>query len=189
MAILLIDNFDSFTYNIYHYLLQCGQDCRMMRNTGPVLEELSTGKYSGIVFSPGPMRPDNHPIVREVIRKYHLDVPMLGICLGHQAIGEFFGAELTKAPVPVHGKVSVIHHTGHPMFQDVPKSVQVARYHSLLLKDIEKTSLTITATTDDGLPMSLAHKGLPVWGMQFHPEAIQTEYGQQMLKNWTSIFS
>jgi anthranilate synthase component 2 len=167
----------------------CGQDCKLMRNTEPVLEEIEQNNPDGIVFSPGPMRPENHPLMFDILKKYHATKPILGICLGHQAIGEFFGGSLLKAPKPVHGKVSEISHTGHAMYAGIPQSVNVARYHSLALAGLQDTALITTATTKDGLPMSLAHKTLPVWGLQFHPEAIQTEYGLQMLKNWTSIFA
>jgi anthranilate synthase/aminodeoxychorismate synthase-like glutamine amidotransferase len=189
MKVLLIDNFDSFTYNVYHYILMCGVECHFMRNDEPVIDELEKNDYSGIVFSPGPMKPDNHPLMFEILEKYHTSKPIMGICLGHQAIGQFFGANIIKAPKPVHGKISRIHHTGHNMFNDIPENINVARYHSLVVGGLEKTVLNITSTTEDGLPMSFAHKGLPLWGVQFHPEAIQTEYGLKMLKNWTSIFS
>lgn len=189
MTALLIDNFDSFTYNIYHYLLMCGIDCRLMRNDGPVMEALEKKEISGIVFSPGPMRPENHPVMFRILEKYHDQKPILGICLGHQAIGEFYGANLVMAPKPVHGKISGIKHNGHLMFSNIPEKLNVARYHSLAVTGLESTSLEVTSTTGDGTAMSLAHKEFPVWGVQFHPEAIQTEYGLQLLKNWTSIFS
>jgi anthranilate synthase/aminodeoxychorismate synthase-like glutamine amidotransferase len=189
MKVLLIDNFDSFTYNVYHYIQMCGVECHFMRNDEQVMDELEKNDYSGIVFSPGPMKPENHPIMFEVLAKYHTEKPILGICLGHQAIGQFFGANVIKAPKPVHGKISKIHHAGHDMFSDIPENLYVARYHSLVVSGFEKTDLCITSTTDDGLPMSFAHKELPLWGVQFHPEAIQTEHGLKIFKNWTSIFS
>jgi anthranilate synthase/aminodeoxychorismate synthase-like glutamine amidotransferase len=160
-----------------------------MRNKESVMAEIEQSKPEGIVFSPGPMRPNQHPLMFEVLEKYYTSLPILGICLGHQAIGEFFGATLLKAPKPVHGKISNISHTGHFMYNGIPKNLDVARYHSLVLAEVEKSPLFITSATNDGLPMSVAHKYLPIWGLQFHPEAIQTEYGLQMLKNWTSIFS
>jgi anthranilate synthase/aminodeoxychorismate synthase-like glutamine amidotransferase len=187
--VLLIDNYDSFTYNIYHYIQMCGEECKLMRNTEPVMDVIEQNNPAGIVFSPGPMRPQNHPLMFDVLQKYYSIKPILGICLGHQAIGEFFGATLLKGPQPVHGKVSNISHTGHIMYNGIPQNLDVARYHSLILSGLEKTDLKITSSTKDGIAMSLAHKTLPVWGLQFHPEAIQTEYGLQMLKNWTSMFS
>jgi len=189
MKVLLIDNFDSFTYNIYHYIQMCGAECSLVRNDEPVMDELEKEEYAGIVFSPGPMKPENHPVMFEVLEKYHDVKPILGICLGHQAIAQFFGANIIKAPKPVHGKISKIYHTGHKMFTEIPENIFVARYHSLVVDGLEKTNLNITSTTADGLPMSFAHKELPLWGVQFHPEAVQTEYGLKMLKNWTSIFS
>ena len=166
----------------------CGVDCHFMRDNEPVMEELEKNDYSGIVFSPGPMKPENHPLMFGILEKYHTIKPILGICLGHQAISQFFGASVIKAPKPVHGKISRISHTGHEMFKNIPENINVARYHSLVVDGL-KTALTITSAADDGLPMSFAHKELPLWGVQFHPEAIQTEYGLKMLKNWTSIFS
>jgi anthranilate synthase/aminodeoxychorismate synthase-like glutamine amidotransferase len=187
--VLLIDNFDSFTWNIYHYIMMCGQNCMLMREDEAVMAAIEKHGPAGIVFSPGPMRPADHPAMLAVIDKYHKEIPMLGICLGHQAIGEFFGARLMKAPVPVHGKVSEISHAVHPMYNGIPASLKVARYHSLVLTGLQNTGLTITASTADGLPMSMAHNSLPLWGMQFHPEAIQTEHGLQLLKNWTALLN
>ncbi len=189
MGVILIDNFDSFTYNIYHYLLMCGTDCRLMRNDEPVLNSIATENFSGIVFSPGPMKPENHPLMFDILEKYNSSKPILGICLGHQAIAEFFGAQVIKAPKPMHGKTSLINHTGHMMFNGIPEKINVARYHSLVVEGVENTALQVTSSTSDGLPMSFANKELPIWGIQFHPEAVQTEFGLKMLKNWTSIFS
>jgi anthranilate synthase/aminodeoxychorismate synthase-like glutamine amidotransferase len=188
-AILLIDNFDSFTWNIYHYLLMCGAECRLMRNDEDVSGAIDAAPPDGIVFSPGPMRPEQHPLMFEILQRFYDSKPILGICLGHQAIGEFFGAALVKAPEPVHGKVSEIMHAPHDMYRDIPDYFSVARYHSLILSGLEKTDLSITASTQNGLPMSIAHNSYPLWGVQYHPEAIQTEYGLQLLKNWASLFS
>ncbi len=189
MEVILIDNFDSFTHNIYHYLLMCGIDCRLIRNDEGVMDVIETGNFSGIVFSPGPMKPENHPVMFDVIEKYEHNMPMLGICLGHQALAEYYGADVIKAPKPMHGKVSRIKHSGHAMFDGIPAEINVARYHSLVASGLAETALEVTSMTDDGLPMSFTHKELPIWGIQFHPEAIQTEFGLKMLKNWTSIFS
>jgi anthranilate synthase/aminodeoxychorismate synthase-like glutamine amidotransferase len=187
--VLLIDHFDSFTWNIYHYIQMCGQACTLVREDEGVIDAIEKAQPAGIVLSPGPMRPENHPVMQEVLQMYHKQLPMLGICLGHQAIGVFFGAKLVKGSVPVHGKVSEIKHCTHPMYSEIPGSLQVARYHSLVLAGLEDTPLEITAQTGDGLPMSLAHKELPLWGVQYHPEAIQTEYGLQLLKNWIAILN
>ena len=165
----------------------CGVDCNLMRNDEAVDAAIQTGNYKGIIFSPGPMRPENHPAIFQLIEKYHKAIPMLGICLGHQAIGKYFGADLVKSPKPMHGKISKVCHRGHAMYSGIPREIYVARYHSLIVQGFEKTELITTSETDDGLPMSFAHKELPLWGIQFHPEAIQTQFGLKMIKNWTSI--
>ncbi len=185
--ILLIDNYDSFTYNIYDYLQQCHADCVLYRNNEISLAEIEALNPEAIVLSPGPGKPSDHKLMFQVLDKYFAMKPILGVCLGQQAIGEFFGAELVKAPVPVHGKISMLRHNGHRMFNGVDKNFQVGRYHSLVLENCDENVLEITSKTADGLNMSLAHKQLPIWAVQFHPESVLTPQGMKIIKNWTAL--
>jgi len=182
--VLLIDNYDSFTYNLYDYALQAGIDCHVYRENEITLPEIIKLNPSAFIFSPGPERPENHPLMFEILKYYYNSKPILGICLGYQAIGEFFGAKLVKAEKPMHGKVSAISHTGHQMFSGIPQRFSVARYHSLVLDEMNELEIKPTSCTDEGVSMSLAHDFLPLWGVQFHPEAILTEYGMKIIENW-----
>jgi anthranilate synthase/aminodeoxychorismate synthase-like glutamine amidotransferase len=181
--ILLIDNFDSFSWNIYHYVLQTGAECKLLRNDSFRTSDMDVMNISGIIFSPGPKTPQDHPIIFEVLEKYHKSIPILGICLGFQAIGEFFGGKTVKGN-PVHGKTSTIYHSGHLSFKDIPNPFKATRYHSLTIKEEDNSELETTASSEDGVPMSFAHKKYRIWGHQFHPEAILTEYGFQIIRNW-----
>lgn len=185
--VLLIDNYDSFTYNLYDYLQQAGMECTLFRNDEITLEEIKKLDPAGFVFSPGPKRPKDHPLMFEILNYYYQIKPMLGVCLGYQAMGEFFGAELIKAPVPAHGKVCEIYHKDHKMFEGIPSPVKVTRYHSLILSNFAASEMIITSVTEDGIPMSAAHKELPLWGLQFHPEAILTAFGLKMMQNWARL--
>jgi anthranilate synthase component 2/para-aminobenzoate synthetase component 2 len=185
--ILLIDNYDSFTYNIYDYVLQCGATCALYRNDSISLEEIISMRPSGIIISPGPKRPEDHALIFPLLEYFHDKIPILGICLGHQAIGEFFGCGLIKAPEPSHGKTAEIVHYGHAMYDAIPSPHIVTRYHSLILNSMNSSPLVVTARTSKGLIMSLAHKTLPVWGVQYHPEAILTSHGLQLFKNWLRL--
>lgn len=188
MKILLLDNYDSFTYNLYDYLLQTGvEECRVLRNDTLPLSAFDTLDFQAIVFSPGPKRPADAGLMPALIERFHDKIPMLGICLGHQAIGEFFGAKLVKAPIPMHGKTTDIRHGGHPMFAGIPERFTVMRYHSLLLESLGGTPLECVGKTDDGQIMALAHRSLPLWGVQFHPESILTEHGLRLLENWVRM--
>ena len=187
MKILLLDNYDSFTYNLYDYLLQTGVECRVLRNDALPLTAFEGLDFEAIVFSPGPKRPADAGLMLPLIERFYKCVPMLGICLGHQALGEFFGAKLVKAKVPMHGKTTEIRHFGYPLFCEIPERFTVMRYHSLLLESLDGTPLQCLAKTDDGEIMALAHQSLPLMGVQFHPESILTEYGLQMLKNWVGM--
>lgn len=187
MKILLLDNYDSFTYNLYDYLLQTGVECSVLRNDVLPLSAFDRLDFEAIVFSPGPKRPADAGLMLPLIERFYKRIPMLGICLGHQAIGEFFGAKLVKAKMPMHGKTTEIRHYGHPLFTDIPERFTVMRYHSLLLESLDGTPLYCMAKTDDGEIMALAHQTLPLMGVQFHPESILTEYGLKMLKNWVGM--
>jgi len=186
MKILLLDNYDSFTYNLYDYLLQTGSECLVLRNDALSLAAFEQLDFQAIVLSPGPKRPADAGLMPALIERLHDRVPMLGICLGHQALGEFFGAKLVKAKIPMHGKTTEIRHNGHPLFANIPKRFTVMRYHSLLLESLDDTPLECLAKTDDGEIMALAHRTLPLLGVQFHPESILTEHGLQLLKNWVN---
>lgn len=183
--LLLLDNFDSFTYNLLDYLLQMGIPCKVYRNDHD-LNEVKKGKYRGIVLSPGPGRPSVAGIMPELIRHYHGQLPILGICLGHQALGEFYGATLTKALRPMHGKLSQIACRKDQVFENIPVSYKVVRYHSLLLTKLPP-ALEVLAETSEGEVMAFKHRVHPSYGLQFHPEAYLTEYGFEILKNWTRI--
>ncbi len=186
MKILLLDNYDSFTYNLYDYLLQTGVDCTVLRNDAFTMEELELLDFQAIVLSPGPKRPADAGLMLAVIKRYYQRLPILGICLGHQALGEFFDAKLVKATLPMHGKTSLIQHKGHPIFQKIPEKFTVMRYHSLLLKSPLPPTLNCLASTDSGEIMALAHQSLPLIGLQFHPESILSEHGLQLLRNWVA---
>jgi anthranilate synthase/aminodeoxychorismate synthase-like glutamine amidotransferase len=180
--ILLLDNFDSFTYNLADYLGQCGVNCKVLRNDVG-LNEIQRFEYQGVVLSPGPGTPQQAGCMREVIEYYHRKLPMLGICLGHQALGEFYGAVVTKAIRPMHGKISEVITYPDALFTDIPERIRVVRYHSLLLQALPEP-LECVAETDDGEIMAFRHHDLPVRGVQFHPEAALTQYGLQILRNW-----
>ena len=184
--ILIIDNYDSFTYNLYDYFLQLGVECEVVRNNVLPLTDFQAMSFDGLVLSPGPKRPADAGHLMALIDHFHDKKPILGICLGHQAIGEYFGAKLVKSSVPMHGKTSQIIHTGQTIFQDVPQHIAVMRYHSLTLKNLENTPLRLLANTNDGEIMAIGHQYLPIFGIQFHPESILTDYGLEMLDNWLS---
>ena len=183
-TLLLIDNYDSFTYNLYDYFRQLGAACEVIRNDAMPLEAFVAKEFDALVLSPGPGIPQNAGLMMPLIAHFHDKKPILGICLGHQGIGEFFGAKLQKATLPVHGKTSRMQHKGHFLFEGLPTTFEVMRYHSLLLKNIEHTPLQPLAKTDTGEIMALAHETLPIVGIQFHPESILTQHGIDILRNW-----
>ncbi len=187
MTILLLDNYDSFTYNLYDYLAQAGATCLVVRNDAPDLLAFEPGDFDAVVLSPGPKRPEDAGLMPNLIAAWHNRLPMLGICLGHQALGAFFGASIVKAPEPMHGKASLVRHSGHPLFDGVTPSFSVMRYHSLIVKSLEDTPLLPIAYSDDGVIMALAHRTLPLLGVQFHPESILTESGKQIVSNWIEM--
>ncbi len=181
--ILLIDNYDSFTYNLWHYLGELGAEVNVWRNDTLSVSEALALKPSGIVISPGPCDPDKAGICLDLIKAAAGHVPLLGVCLGHQAIGQVFGGNVVRAPTPVHGKVAEIHHNGVGLFAGLPSPFKATRYHSLVVDRATLPScLTVTAETSDGLIMGLQHVSLPVHGVQFHPESIASESGHRLLR-------
>ncbi len=185
---LLIDNYDSFTYNLWHYLGELGAKVEVARNDALTADEALAMAPEGIVLSPGPCDPDRAGICLELIRKAAGQVPILGVCLGHQAIGQAFGGKVVRAPQPVHGKTSSINHIGTGLFAGLPTPFLATRYHSLVVdRATLPACLEATAWTDDGLIMGLAHRQLNIHGVQFHPESIASEHGHQMLRNFMSL--
>lgn len=182
--ILLVDNYDSFTYNLYDYWLRLGVSCSVVRNDELDLSAFKQIQFKALVLSPGPEKPKDAGLLMELIDYYHDKKPILGICLGHQGIGEYFGARLLKGTVPVHGKTSIIHHHQHSIFKDLPTSFEVMRYHSLELRQFEHTDLDVIAKTSDNIVMAIAHRHLPIYGVQFHPESILTQFGLETMDNW-----
>ena len=166
------------------YLAQCGEECKVVRNDELSIEAIEQLDFDKIVLSPGPRSPAEAGITLALINRYYPSKPILGICLGHQAIGQFFGASLVKAPNPMHGMTSTIYHNGHPIFAGLPEEITVMRYHSLILTNIDCSPLQVIATTASGEIMAVAHPTLPIIGLQFHPESILTEQGLKMIKNW-----
>lgn len=187
--VLLLDNYDSFTYMLRDYIRQAGEECVVVRNDEMSIEEIAALSFDSIVISPGPKAPADARVTMEVIRAFYHTKPILGVCLGHQAIGEFFGMQLVKARVPMHGKTTPITHTGHPIFNDIPQDTDVMRYHSLILdhglaETQGSASLRVIAQTGEGEIMGIGHRELPIAGLQFHPESVLTAYGVEMVRNW-----
>ncbi|WP_118974253.1 anthranilate synthase component II [Taibaiella koreensis] len=183
---VLIDNYDSFTYILHHYLLQLHQEVQVYRNDAISLAELQRLAPERIILSPGPRRPKDAGITNEVVRHFYRETPLLGICLGHQAIGAFLGATLTKATRPVHGMTSPILHRQEGIFSDIPVGFEAMRYHSLILRDWEDTGIRPLAFSTEQELMAFDHPVFPVTGIQFHPESVLTACGMQLLKNWAS---
>ncbi len=187
MAILLLDNYDSFTYNLLHYLGELGRDVVVKRNDAVSVAEIMAGKPEGIVISPGPGTPEESGICLALVKEASGKIPLLGVCLGHQAIGQAFGGRVVRAPAPMHGKVSAVRHKGKGLFTGLPDPFNATRYHSLIVeKSSLPESLIITAETDDGIIMGLQHKRHNVHGVQFHPESIASEHGHALLRNFVS---
>ena len=184
--ILLLDNYDSFTYNLVDYFAQLGKDCKVVKNDVP-FQDIISEDYEAVLLSPGPGRPKDAGNLMSVLEHYHDKLPVLGICLGHQAIGEFFGAELIKAKRPMHGKISKITHSGDCFFSGLKENVEIVRYHSLILKNIPE-KFDLLASTEDQELMAMRHNSLFVSSLQFHPEAVLTEGGLTMLSNWLDTY-
>jgi anthranilate synthase component II len=185
--IILIDNYDSFTYNLYHYLGDLGVETVVHRNDKISVGQVISAKPSAIVLSPGPKTPNEAGICLELVAKASPSIPIFGVCLGLQAIGQAFGGEVVRAPKLMHGKISKVHHGGKGVFKDVPDDFEATRYHSLVVDKVSLPDcLEITAETD-GLVMGLQHKTLNVHGVQFHPESIASQHGHAVLKNFLQI--
>jgi len=186
--LLLIDNYDSFTFNLYHFLGDLGAETVVRRNDALSVEQAMAMRPEGIVISPGPCDPDKAGICLGLIEQAAGKIPILGVCLGHQAIGQAFGGKVVRAPVPMHGKISSIYHRGTDVFAGLPSPFRATRYHSLIVaRDSLPRELVVTAQTEDGLIMGLAHRTLPVWGVQFHPESIASQNGHDLLRNFLRL--
>jgi len=184
-VILVIDNYDSFTYNLVQYLGELGAETRVFRNDEIPLGDIEAMSPSHIVISPGPCTPNEAGITLPLVERMAGKVPILGVCLGHQAIGQAFGGKVVRAPQVMHGKVSRIRHDGSGVFSEVPNEFVATRYHSLVVERATLPGcLTVTAQSEDGSIMGLRHRSLPVEGVQFHPEALLTEHGHKMLQNF-----
>lgn len=183
--ILVIDNYDSFTYNLVQYLGEMNVDLHVIRNDKITIEQIRTMHPEGIVISPGPCTPKEAGVSVPLIKSFYDKLPILGVCLGHQAIGEAFGGDIVKAPTVVHGKTSEIIHDEKGIFHSIPNKFLATRYHSLVIEPTTlPPDLTVTAKTADGIIMGVQHKKYPVFGVQFHPESIATQFGKVLLKNF-----
>ncbi|MFA6468979.1 MAG: aminodeoxychorismate/anthranilate synthase component II [Bacteroidota bacterium] len=183
--ILIIDNYDSFTYNLVQYLGEMNVEVHIVRNDKITLDEIRSLSPDGIVISPGPCTPKEAGVSVPLIKEFFSSIPILGVCLGHQSIGEAFGGDVIKAPSVVHGKTSEVLHKGKGIFTSVPDRFLAARYHSLVIDPRTMPEvLEVTATTADGVVMGVQHKHFPVFGVQFHPESIATQYGKVLLQNF-----
>jgi len=186
--LLMIDNYDSFTYNLVQYLGELGEDIRVFRNDKVTIKDIETLKPERIVISPGPCTPKEAGVSVEVIKFFAGKIPILGVCLGHQAIGAAFGGDIIRAPRLMHGKTSMIHHDGKTIFAGLPNPFEATRYHSLVIKkETLPSCLEISAWTDKDEIMGVRHKGFIVEGVQFHPESILTNVGKNLLKNFLKL--
>ncbi len=185
---ILIDNYDSFTYNLYHYLTDLGADVAVHRNDKITVDAVTELKPQGIIISPGPCTPNEAGICLDLVDAVRAEIPVLGVCLGHQSIAQVFGAKIVRAPYVMHGKTSEVHHDGGSVFTGLPSPFVATRYHSLTVDPATVPEcLKITAKTDDGIIMGLAHAELPLHGVQFHPESIASEHGHAVIKNFLSL--
>jgi len=187
--LLVIDNYDSFTYNLVQYLGELGAEMRIVRNDEVTVDEIETKlKPEKILISPGPGTPDDAGISLGVIERFAGKLPMLGVCLGHQAIGQFFGGKVVRGPQPVHGKPVNITHDGKTIFSEIPQNFAAGRYHSLVVeRESVPECLEVSAESPDGLVMAMRHKEMLIEGVQFHPESILTEHGKLLLKNFLNL--
>ena len=188
--LLLVDNYDSFTYNLFHYLGELGAEVRVFRNDAISVEAALAMRPAGIVVSPGPCDPDRAGISLDLVRQAAGKCPVLGVCLGHQAIAQAFGAVIGRAKQVMHGKTSAIHHDGSGVFAGLPTPFRATRYHSLVAEPLTvPDDLVVNARTEDGIIMGLRHRHLPIHGVQFHPESIASEHGHAMLRNFLQMTS
>lgn len=186
--LLLIDNYDSFAYNLVHYLGELGADCVVHRNDALTVDEAMALRPEGIVLSPGPCDPDKAGICLDLVAAACRSVPVLGVCLGHQTIGQALGAKIIRSPAPMHGKPSAVRHEGKGVFAGLPDGFTAIRYHSLTIDpDSVPDELLITARADDGVIMGVSHRELPLHGVQFHPESIDTQHGHRLLQNFLDL--
>ena len=184
----LIDNYDSFTYNLVHFLGELGADCRVYRNDKVSVDEVLADEPQAIVMSPGPCTPNEAGICLELVERAGARVPMLGVCLGHQAIGQAYGGRVVRAPTLMHGKLSAVRNTGEGLFAGLPTTFDATRYHSLMVeRESLPDCLESTAETEDGVIMGLQHKEHPVHGVQFHPESIASQHGHALLANFLDL--
>ncbi len=185
---LLIDNYDSFTYNLYHYLGELGAEMTVRRNDAITVDEALASDPEGFVISPGPCDPDRAGICLELVRRAAGRFPVFGVCLGCQAVGQAFGGRIIRAHVPMHGKLSSVEHEGSGLFEGIHAPFEATRYHSLIIeRDSLPACLRITAETADGIIMGLEHKDHPIYGVQFHPESIASEFGHLILDNYLKL--
>ena len=185
--IVVIDNYDSFTYNLVQYLGELGAELQVFRNDQGTVREIEALHPSHIVISPGPGTPEDAGISNDVIRHFHRSVPILGVCLGHQCIGHVFGGRVGRAPRLMHGKTSLIRRGDHPLFEGVPEQFEATRYHSLIVEEPLPEVLMPIAWTEQGELMGLCHRSYPVIGLQFHPESILTKHGLKIIKNFLDV--
>jgi para-aminobenzoate synthetase component 2 len=188
VRILVIDNYDSFVFNLVQYLGQLGAECDVRRNDEITVQEVGRLSAAGLLLSPGPGTPDRAGIMMEVISTYAGELPIFGVCLGHQAIGAAFGGIVTRAPELLHGKTSEVHHKGTGVLAGLPDPFTATRYHSLaVVEDTLPAEIEVTGRTDSGVVMAMRHRDLPIEGVQFHPESVLTEGGHLMLANWLAV--
>ena len=185
--ILLIDNFDSFVYNLARYGVESGASVKVVRNNAITIDEIRALKPDGIILSPGPKSPNEAGICLSVVQELHKEFPILGVCLGHQAIGQAFGGDVVRAIKPMHGKTEIIEHSGVGVLAGIASPTTVTRYHSLVVDMTNTKDLNVTSVTNKGEVMAIEHISLPVYGVQFHPEAVLTEQGRAMIKNFLDI--
>ena len=185
--ILLIDNYDSFTYNVYQAVANLGHPLQVVRNDRISLADISVANYDAIIISPGPGTPDDAGLSKQIVREFAGKLPILGICLGHQVIGEVFGGNVVRAPQPVHGKTTEVAHQGDGLYTDLPQPFTAGRYHSLIVEESSLPEcLEVTARNEENLIMGLRHRQFNVQGVQFHPESILTPLGNKLLANFLS---